>query len=234
MAGNTESLSTKLANAMSKLYKVGGLILVFTFLGALFTLAGNLFGGPYAGVLVTVGALLTFTCLLLFALPQIPTLSANRKGHAFTDQIVGPWWEGVTPNGATAISWVMIQAQPLTGTVHLRGRAFDLQGAEFATWDSVASCVDADAQNIYYQWTGNLSSEPSKTFEGFGKIRLHGDEHGFETGDGFFFDYLVGATNLVIKSTRLRRCRDPKEVEIMNAGSREARTSLVQKILREF
>jgi len=115
----------------------------------------------------------------------------------------------------------MIQAQPLTGTVHLRGRAFDLQGAEFATWDSVASCVDADAQNIYYQWTGNLSSEPSKVFEGFGKIRLHGDEHGFETGDGFFFDYLVGATNLVIKSTRLRRCRDPKEVEIMNSGSQD-------------
>ena len=112
--------SSGLGNTMTKLYKVGGQMLVFVFLGALLMLGGNYIPGTNPRFMVTVGARVTFVCLLLYAVPQMQVAGASRKMRDFCERIAGNWWERVTPVQGTALSWITIRALPASSTVQAK------------------------------------------------------------------------------------------------------------------
>jgi hypothetical protein len=235
MPKDIDKFSSGLGGTIIKLYKVGGLMLVFVFLGALLTLGGNFFGGEHSGFIVTFGAIMTFACLVLYALPQVVAAKAGRQARDFSERIAGNWWERVTPAQGTALSWISLRVNLATGTVVLNGRAFDNHGAEFAKWDSVGGSVDAEQGKIFYHWQGYQVSAPEVRYEGFGEVTFRETGDRIDHGDGVFFDARLGAGNFTTKSSRFRRSTDPAEEKAVEEGTNRATTAaLIEKKLKEF
>lgn len=230
-----EKLVSNLGNSMADLYKVGGLMLTFVFVGALLMLGGHFVPGTNSRLVVILGAVVTIASLLLYALPQMQTAGAKRKTQDFCDHISGNWWERVTPIQGAALSWITIQAHPSTGTVVLNGCAFDSQGAEYARWESVASCVDADEAKVFYHWRGYQVTAPQNRYEGFGEITFRVAGEKVDTGNGVFFDARVGANSFTTKSFDLRRSTEPREEKTVEGGAdRDVIAALIRKKLDEF
>lgn len=198
-------------------------------------LGGNYIPGTNPRFMVTVGAIVTFVCLLLYAVPQMQVAGASRKMRDFCERIAGNWWERVTPVQGTALSWITIRALPATSTVVLNGRAFDNQGAEFAKWDSVASCVDAEQGKVFYHWQGYQTAAPQIRYQGFGEITFGVAEGRLDSGDGIFFDARLGPNTFSTKSSRFHRSTDPHEQQTVEEGAdKSATAALIQKKLSEF
>lgn len=235
MPKGIDKFSSGLAGTIARLYKIGGFMLVFVFLGALLTLGGNFFGGEHSGSIVTIGAIVTFACFVLYALPQVLAQKAGRQVRDFCERIAGNWWERVISAKGAALSWISVSVHPATNTAVLNGRAFDGHGVEFSKWDSVASSVDADQRKVFYHWQGYLMNDPQNRYEGFAEItfRVTGDH--IDSGDGVFFDARLGAQTFTTKSFHLRRSTDPAEVKTMEEGTdKTATAALIQKKLKKF
>lgn len=173
-------------------------------------------GALYAFVLIVV-LLVAVLCFFNFYRPDSLTGSAGQSLRDFCRRVSGDWWETVVPDHPTAISLVTIAADPATGTVRMKGAAYDRDGSYAANWESEAACINLSARKIFYYWKGVHPARPTEPYEGFGEISL--DEtappNRFETGSGAFYDAnltdLKTATRktvLLWRSTdrRLRRC----------------------------
>lgn len=64
-------LSDSLTNSFTRLYRIGGLALVFVFIGTLTMLTGHLFPGALPGPIFAIGALVTIVCLVFFLYTQV-------------------------------------------------------------------------------------------------------------------------------------------------------------------
>ena len=233
MAKDITKLSNSLTSSLTNLHKAGGPLLVFIFVGVLTLISGNFFGGSYSGAIVAVGAVVTLACLALFAFGQVQgSAKAGQELHAFCELLVGHWWEYITPNDNSALSFVTIEPDPATGTIKLRGRAFGLDGDPMAKWETVAVCVKLGDKKVFYYWEGKFPRKTTASYEGFGQIAFHVSGDGIQNADGFFSD-----TNLENWSTTTRelvayrRCL-PQEAKIMNADDSEPRSKLLQNKLK--
>lgn len=230
MTTESPSWSSSLSKPIAALYKLGGLLLVFVFLGALMLLAGNFVTGTHATGIMTAGAALTFGCLFLYALPQLQATRATRKMREFCEQIDGNWWECVTPVDGTALSWIVIKAHPVENMVMLRGEGFDQNGVRFSTWSSVASCVNATENKVFYHWEGYQVAEPEKRYHGFGQIAFLGHGAKVDSGEGFFFDARLHDRVFTTKSFRLRRSTDASDETTLRAEPKGAAALIRKKI----
>jgi hypothetical protein len=72
-----------LSESINKLYKTGGFALSFGFAGILMMLLAKLFGQEDARLLITIGAVLTFSCLTFFLYASV---KGNQKAAAAVSQ----------------------------------------------------------------------------------------------------------------------------------------------------
>jgi hypothetical protein len=72
-------LSESISKPVERLFQVGGLVLVFVFLGFLLMIVGNLFDGNLSNWSFVVGATVVFSCLCLFLFGQLYVPSKAKK-----------------------------------------------------------------------------------------------------------------------------------------------------------
>lgn len=233
MTTSAQGWSSSLSKPIAALYKLGGLLLVFVFLGGLMLLGGNFVSGAHSTGIMTVGAVLTFGCLLLYALPQLQAARATRTTRDFCEQIAGNWWECVVPVDGTALSWISIKAHPAENMVVLSGHGYDQAGVRFSTWSSVASCVNATENKVFYHWEGYQVAEPEKRYHGFGQISLQANGEKVDSGEGYFFDARLHDKTFMTKSFRLRRSTDSSDEAILRSDTK-ATAALIRKKISEF
>ncbi len=233
MPTSAQGWSSSLSKPIAALYKIGGLLLVFVFLGGLMLLGGNFVSGAHSTGIMTVGAVLTFGCLFLYALPQLQAGRATRKTRDFCEQIAGNWWECVVPVDGTALSWIVIKAHPAENMVVLSGHGYDPTGSRFSTWSSVASCVNATENKVFYQWEGYQVAEPEKRYHGFGQISFQSDGDEVNSGEGLFFDARLHDKTFMTKSFRLRRSTEASDETTLRSDMKVA-AALIRKKIGEF
>lgn len=114
--------------------------------------------------------------------------TANRPHdeavQSFATKISGHWWQWVTPKSPSALSWVDIWVDPVTGALKMHGTAYSDNGEAATEWDSVATCIVVTDNKVFYYWKGGLT-EGKPLYEGFGEFRFRAS---LESGRGFFSD----------------------------------------------
>jgi len=235
MAKNFNKMSESLGGSILKLYKVGGLMLVFIFVGTLTMAGGNFFGGGHSGLIVAVGASVTLACLGLFGLTQVQAVKTTQRSRDFCDLIKGRWWERITPEDASALSFVTMEIDSATGTLRMNGDAFDVDGKLLAKWESVASCANEAERKVFYYWRGRHALRPAEPYEGFGEISFHMSAGQIDRGDGVFSDTnLSKLESTTRKGVILRRCADKKEAEVMESSDANSISDLVRAKLKQI
>lgn len=233
MAKDITKLSSSLGSSLTKLHKAGGPLLVFIFVGVLTMMSGNFFGGSHSGAIFAVGALVTLVCLGLFTFLQVQgSAKTNEDLHAFCEQLAGPWWEFITPNDNSALSFVTIEPDLATGTIKLHGRGFGLDGEPLSKWETIAVCVKLSDKKVFYYWEGKFPKKATTSYEGFGQISFHGSGDKIDDADGFFSDTnLENWSTTTRKLVTFRRC-PPAEAKIMSSDDSEVRAKLIRNKLK--
>jgi len=223
--------SKSLGDSMAKLYKIGGLMLVFVFVGTVTMTGGNFFGGEHSGIIVGVGAIVTLACLGLFARTQVQAIKMAQEVTGFCDLVTGSWWERIKPDNASALSFVTIETNPATGTIKMTGEAFDVNGKRAARWESMTSCINLAQRKTFYYWTG---AQEGASYEGFGEITFQPPDAGrIDRGNGFFSDTKLNEVSSTTKKEfTLWRCTDAKEMKIMSSFDEQAISELVRAKLK--
>jgi len=162
-------------------------------------------------------------------------IAAHERLQAFCRGLEGQWWERITPDDSSALSFVTVSPDHGTGMIKLEGTAYDREGREAATWETLATCVNFSEKKVFYYWTGwNAQGQQPARFEGFGEITFSGPAHRADAGTGFFADSkLADASTTTNKLFRLRRC-DEQEAKVMSGDDAAAITELVNKKLGQL
>src|SRR5688572_24247066 len=121
MTAEPGKLVESLSDAMDRLYKTGGLMLVFLLVGTVTLLVGVFQSGVTAEIMVGAGTLMLLGCWVLFARAQFQAAKSSAPFREFCARIEGSWWEWITPGDAVALSFFTLKADPLTGTVRMSG-----------------------------------------------------------------------------------------------------------------
>ena len=233
MPKKISKFSESLALSLTNLHKAGGPLLVFIFVGVLTMTTGNFLGGSHSGVIVAVGAVVTLACLALFSFVQVQgSVRANQDLQVFGELLAGHWWEHITPDDSSALSFVTIEPDSAAGTIKMHGRAFGLDGMPIAKWESIAVCIKLSDKKVFYYWEGKFPKKATASYEGFGQVAFHASAGGIHHADGFFSDTnLENWSTTTRKLVTLRRCL-PQEAEIMNAEASVPRSKLIRDKLK--
>lgn len=157
-------------------------------------------------------------------------IDAAQPLQYFSNRIAGYWWEKITPNETSSISFVEIRLDAATGTVKMKGKGYNKAGEFSSVWESVASCVNPGERKVFYYWKGWHTSNPNEAYEGFGEISFD-DSTTIERAVGFFSDTnLTDMKSTTKKSIEFRRCTEA-DIKIMLDGSN---SSVVQLILQKM
>jgi hypothetical protein len=147
----------------------------------------------------------------LFALKKpdalISSNSNKREFLEFAKDIEGYWWETISPNESSAISFTVIVPDPVRNTIRMKGTAYKKDCELGADWETIATCLNPDQKKVFYYWSGLYSDRPSENYQGFGEITFNKEGELVDRGNGFFSDTnLTDLSGTVKKSSRWRRC----------------------------
>jgi hypothetical protein len=195
---------------------------------------GNFFGGAHSGAIVAVGAVVTLSCLALFTVMQLHTSVKRQKDlRAFSELLEGCWWERITPDDASALSFVTIEPESDAGTIKMHGDAFGLDGEPIATWDSVAVCIKLNDKKVFYYWEGKHPKKATASYEGFGQISFHASSDGIHRADGFFSDTnLENWSTTTRKLVAFRRCTE-EEAKVMKGNDEKLISQFVRNKFKQ-
>ena len=233
MIEESNKLIDTVAGWLAKLHRVGGLKLVFVFVGTIWMASGHFWGGIHSGIIVAVGAGVTVASLCLFALDQILVVKTGRHFGDFCDRVTGYWWERINQDDSSALSFITIETDSATGTIKMTGNAYDLQGMFIARWSSGACCINAAERKVYYNWIGSHPNTAEK-YEGWGEITFHLSSDRIDRGDGHFSDAnLSKPESTRTKCFNLRRSTEDKDRQVMEGTDADAISVLVREKLKQ-
>ena len=156
--------------------------------------------------------------------------SSVQDAQEFCDRVAGYWWERITPDEPSALSFVEIRRDPYTNTLKMSGAAFGKAGGKSeAHWESVASCIHLGDRKVFYYWKGSHELHPNEPYEGFGETSFD-DPPGI--GSGFYSD-----SNLTdVKSTTKKNCawRRCDEAEVRLYRENGLTSEVIGKILKSI
>ena len=170
---------------------------------------------------------------------EIKLRNIDKTQHArklgFTDLIIGAWWERMFQDEASAISFMEIDSDPKTNAIKIKGKAFEKkEGKYVANWKSIATCIDADAERVFYYWEGKHPTRPNEPYCGFGEIDFEIYQAASKKARGYFIDANeMDPTTTTKKTFKMRRCTD-EEVRIMKGLEDDRINELVKKKLKEL
>jgi hypothetical protein len=234
------ALSESLSAPLAKVYQVGGLDLVFIFVGTLTMVGGNFLGGSHSTIIVIVGAVVTLACLGLFAFRQIGPNSGGQEIagiRKFSDRVKGEWWELITRKEQNAVSFFRIEADALFNSVRLEGDSYDLTGEPIAHWCSVMARVIPQEKRILYLWEGWFKDAKIAhvRFHGFADMLFDGsaDAHDpFGRGGGKFWNVNEENQETILKPFELRRA-DKEDVAYMtseNSNKAQKKSTVIKTV----
>jgi hypothetical protein len=149
--------------------------------------------------------------------------------QSFAKQISGHWWQWVTPKSPSALSFVKIHVDPVTGTLKMNGHAYSDNSEPATEWDSVATCINVSEKKVFYYWKGGLV-EGKPVYEGFGEFLFLGS---LEFGRGFFSDAkLTDAlenTTTMTKKFSFRRAADDDAKEMYSGDGARVSARVLER-----
>lgn len=149
----------------------------------------------------------------------------------FCRELVGCWWEAVTPDSASALSLMSISTDPASSGLKFSGKAYDRQGNLNAVWESVASCINPAEKKVFYYWRGWHPARPNEPFEGFGELVFHASGDGIHSGMGFFSDTnLTQVNSTTRKSVQLHRASADEATLLQQANAKLVAESIRNKL----
>jgi hypothetical protein len=153
-------------------------------------------------------------------------IDAAQPLQDFSNRIAGYWWEKITPNETSSISFVEIRLDAATGTVKMKGKGYSKAGEFSSVWESVASCINPGERKVFYYWKGWHTARPNEAYEGFGEISFD-DSAIIERAVGFFSDTnLTDMKSTTRKSIEFRRC-EKADIKVMLDGNNSSIAELV-------
>lgn len=190
------------------------------------------------GMLFVIAALIAIVAFFAYKKPEALLRSAaadvasdTKSLQDFCRLIAGQWWQRITPDEPSAISFMEIRPDPATNTIRMNGSAYSKSGEPASRWESVASCINLNERKVFYYWKGWYPSRPNEPFEGFGEVSFPGSAKQIDSGSGYFSDTNVtDMKSTTRKSFELRRGAG-SETQVMLAGDRELISELVRKKL---
>ena len=167
-------------------------------------------------------------------------VGAQAAIRRFCESIEGAWWERITTQDASALSFFRIEIDDVLNSVSLTGRSYDKEGLHAANWRSVIARVDQDENKLLYHWTGwhprpDLANVP---FHGFGEMEFDkplkpGDI--VDRGEGKFWNVdEAHPENTVVKPVQLRRVQGESAISTMTSGNEKAVRSLIKRTVLEW
>ena len=190
------------------------------------------------GMLFVMVALIAIVALFAYKKPDallrsvaVDVASDAESLRDFCRSIAGQWWQWITPDEPSAISFMEIRPDPATNTIRMNGSAYSKNGGPASRWESVASCINLNERKVFYYWKGWYTSRPNEPFEGFGEVYFLDSAEQIDSGSGYFSDTNVtDMKNTTKKSFELRRSAK-SETQIVLAGDRELISELIRKRL---
>ncbi len=166
------------------------------------------------------------------------TLAARAAIRGFCDRVTGAWWERITVDGTSWVSFFQIELDDIHDSVQMRGRSYDKEGGLIAHWSSVVVRILKDEKKVLYHWQGWYPASPKERFHGFGEMEFEGSADAREPivrGQGKYWDVdEAHPERTVIKPVALRRIADEGEVFTMTAGKEKDLRLLVVNTLGQW
>jgi len=126
----------------------------------------------------------------------------------------GMWWEIQSTHAHIKIAAVSVKYNTETERISLDGIAFDDDGTETAFFRSLASVFLPERREVFYQWEGNLRSEPKSIMKGVGTMAFNAVNHGpFREGMGDYVELATGTRPMFLIQCSLVRFSEMEEKE---------------------
>ena len=172
-----------------------------------------------------------------FSRDALGTQAAIRR---FCESIEGAWWERITREDASALSFFRIEIDDAFNSVSLTGKSYDKEGLHAANWKSVIARIDQAENKLLYHWRGwhsrpDIANVP---FHGFGEMEFDkplkpGDV--VNRGGGKFWNVdEAHPENTIVKPIQLRRAQGDSAISTMTSGKEKAVRSLIKRTLLEW
>lgn len=200
------------------------------------------FAGSAEGVSRTIGVV-GMIVLLLAALGAVyyhPSFRGNSDNIRFGRQIQGHWWEKVGHSEGSALCFMSVAPEQLSGNILLEGRAYGTDGVECATWRSEMVRLYPTDRRITYLWRGKhpIPGSAHHDFHGYGTLEfqaIEDDSAKLTQARGDFWDVdQADPRNTVIKPCELRRVTSTADEKIMKSGSSSEKRDLVMQVLKRW
>jgi hypothetical protein len=167
-------------------------------------------------------------------------LGAQAAIRRFCESIEGAWWERITREDPSPLSFFRIETDDVFNSVSLTGRSYDKEGRHAANWKSVIVRIDQDENKLLYHWRGwYLSPEIANVpFHGFGEMEFDkpltpGDV--VNRGGGKFWNVdEAHPENTIVKPIQLRCVQGDSAISTMTSGNEKAVRSLIKRTLLEW
>lgn len=232
-----------IAGPLVRVYKAGGYLLTFIFIGAVMMLGSKVFPSDVALLVTILGAVLTFACLGLFAWGYIHATQESGRELAevrkFCKRLTGYWWERIESEEGSVLSFFSIEEDPYSNSVRLGGISYDKDGKPAASWNSAMSRVVLPENKVQYLWQGkHPKKDPNVDFHGFGEITFPGPQNSATPilrGEGRFWSVDQSKTTAIVKTVELRRIPDRNPgVDIMQNGPQAKIAELIKHTQSEW
>jgi hypothetical protein len=225
------------------MYKAGGYLLTFIFIGASLMFLSRWFPPEHAPRVSIIGAILTFACLALVGWGQVYGAMQNNRqvagGSKFCARLEGLWWERIETEGDGALSHFRIEPDLSSNSVRLHGTMYNVSGQLTATWNSVMARVIPSENKIEYLWRGTLRTNAEFDLHGLGEISFDAPAEStapVERGGGRFWSVDPSKKIATLKTIHVRRIHpDNAMVALLNQGGNDTRIAAeIKKTLEEW
>lgn len=170
--------------------------------------------------------------------PGKESLAAQIAIRAFCEGVEGAWWERITRDDVSALSFFTIKPDLMYNTVCMAGKSYDNKGKHVARWDSVLTRPEKDKNAILYHWEGWHADPRVKEgrFSGFGHMDFDDPAGGaISTGSGRFWNVDESQPeNTIVKPFDLRRVTDKEIIAKMNSAGDETKRAVVVETLEKW
>jgi hypothetical protein len=146
----------------------------------------------------------------------------------------GLWWEIQSVHPHIKIAAVNVQYNTETERISLDGAGYNDDGSEGAIFRSLSLVVLPERRELFYQWEGNLKSEPNITMRGVGTMAFNAAKHGaFREGMGDYIEFATGSRPMHFVQLSLRRFTKEEEA-FWESGDEKVRKRVVTERLAQL
>jgi hypothetical protein len=167
-------------------------------------------------------------------------VAAQESIRTFCRRVAGAWWERITVEDPSAISFFHIEHEASFHSVSLRGSSYNQDGSLVAHWNSVMARVDPAENKILYHWKGwhSQADIANVSFHGLGEMEFEGRaETGklITRGRGRFWKVDEAHPDKTItKPIQLRRVAERTVISTMTSGKENDIRTLVGQTLAQW